>query len=90
MKKKLNIEVDISEKKYFTSKYNENTLAPELKDYLLNEIIGYDINTKININIDTKFKLTDEEKEHYKKLIIKDVKNMSTNTTENFEIYHQP
>ena len=36
MKKKLNIEVDISEKKYFTSKYNENTLAPELKDYLLN------------------------------------------------------
>lgn len=42
MKKKLNIEVDISEKKYFTSKYNENTLAPELKDYLLNEIIGYE------------------------------------------------
>ena len=48
MKKKLNIEVDISEKKYFTSKYNENTLAPELKDYLLNEIIGYDINSKIS------------------------------------------
>ena len=68
MKKKLNIEVDISEKKYFTSKYNENTLAPELKDYLLNEIIGYDINTKINININAKFKLTDEEKEHYKKI----------------------
>ena len=65
MKKKLNIEVDISEKKYFTSKYNENTLAPELKDYLLNEI---------NINIDAKFKLTDEEKEHYKKLIIKEFK----------------
>ncbi len=74
MKKKLNIEVDISEKKYFTSKYNENTLAPELKDYLLNEIIGYDINTKININIDAKFKLTDEEKEHYKELIIKEFK----------------
>ena len=72
MKKKLNIEVDISEKKYFTSKYNENTLAPELKDYLLNEIIGYDINTKINININAKFKLTDEEKEHYKKIIIKE------------------
>ena len=64
MKKKLNIEVDISEKKYFVSKYNENTLAPELKDYLLNEIIGYDINTKINIIIDAKFDLTDEEKEH--------------------------
>ena len=63
MKKKLNIEVDISEKKYFVSKYNENTLAPELKDYLLNEIIGYDINTKINIIIDAKFDLTDEEKE---------------------------
>lgn len=74
MKKKLNVEVDISEKKYFTSKYNENTLAPELKDYLLNEIIGYDINTKININIDAKFKLTDEEKEHYKKLIVKEFK----------------
>ena len=74
MKKKLNIEVDISEKKYFTSKYNENTLAPELKDYLLNEIIGYDINTKINININAKFKLTDEEKEHYKKIIIKEFK----------------
>ena len=74
MKKKLDIEVDISEKKYFVSKYNENTLAPELKDYLLNEIIGYDINTKININIDAKFKLTDEEKEHYKKLIIKEFK----------------
>lgn len=74
MKKKLDIEVDISEKKFFVSKYNENTLAPELKDYLLNEIIGYDINTKININIDAKFKLTDEEKEHYKKLIVKEFK----------------
>ena len=74
MKKKLNIEVDISEKKYFTSKYNENTLAPELKDYLLNEIIGYDINTKITIHINAKFKLTDEEKEHYKKIIIKEFK----------------
>ena len=74
MKKKLNIEVDISEKKYFVSKYNENTWAPELKDYLLNEIIGYDINTKINIIIDAKFDLTDEEKEHYKNLIIKEFK----------------
>ena len=74
MKKKLNIEVDMSEKKYFVSKYNDNTLAPELKDYLLNEIIGYDINTKINIIIDAKFDLTEEEKEHYKKLIIKEFK----------------
>lgn len=72
MKKKINIEVDISEKKYFVSKYNENTLAPELKDYLLNEIIGSDINTKINIIIDAKFDLTEDEKEHYKKLIIKE------------------
>lgn len=74
MKKKLNIEVDMSEKKYFVSKYNDNTLAPKLKDYLLNEIIGYDINTKINIIIDAKFDLTEEEKEHYKKLIIKEFK----------------
>lgn len=72
MKKKINIEVDISEKKYFVSKYNENTLAPELKDYLLNEIVGYDVNTKINILIDAKFDLTEDEKEHYKKLIIKE------------------
>ena len=64
----------MSEKKYFVSKYNDNTLAPELKDYLLNEIIGYDINTKINIIIDAKFDLTEEEKEHYKKLIIKEFK----------------
>ena len=63
MKKKINIEVDMSEKKYFVSKYNDNTLAPELKDYLLNEIIGYDINTKINIIIDAKFDLIEEEKE---------------------------
>lgn len=77
MKKKLDIEVDISEKKYFVSKYNENTLAPELKDYLLNEIIGSDINTKININIDAKFDLTEEEKEHYKKLIIREFKDDS-------------
>ena len=74
MKKILNIEGDMSEKKYFVSKYNDNTLAPELKDYLLNEIIGYDINTKINIIIDAKFDLTEEEKEHYKKLIIKEFK----------------
>lgn len=72
MKKKINIEVDISEKKYFVSKYNENTLAPQLKDYLLNEIVGYDVNTKINILIDAKFDLTEDEKEHYKKLIIKE------------------
>lgn len=74
MKKKLTIEVDIRDKQHFTSKYNENTLDPELKDYLLNELTGYDINTKLNIVIDAKFKLTSDEKEHYKKLIIKEFK----------------
>ena len=72
MKKELNIEVDIRNKNDFVSEYNDNTLSPSLKKYLLNEIAGYDINSKINLNIDCKFELTDEEKDKYKKIIIKD------------------
>ena len=74
MKKELNIEVDIRNKNDFVSEYNDNTLSPSLKKYLLNEIAGYDINSKINLNIDCKFELTDEEKDKYKKIIIKEFK----------------
>ena len=61
MKKELNIEVDIRNKNDFVSEYNDNTLSPSLKKYLLNEIAGYDINSKINLNIDCKFELTDDQ-----------------------------
>lgn len=74
MKKELNIEVDIRNKNDFVSDFNDNTLSPLIKDYLLNEIAGYDINHKININIDCKFQLTDKEKEKYQKIIIKEFK----------------
>ena len=74
MKKELNIEVDIRNKNDFVSEYNDNTLSPALKKYLLNEIAGYDINSKINLNIYCKFELTDEEKDKYKKIIIKEFK----------------
>ena len=35
MKKELNIEVDIRNKNDFVSEYNDNTLSPSLKKYLL-------------------------------------------------------
>ncbi len=74
MKKELNIEVDIRNKNDFVSEYNDKTLSPDLKKYLLNEIAGYDINSKINIDIYCKFQITKDEEEKYKKIIIKDFK----------------
>lgn len=70
--RRLNIEVDISEKKYFVSKYNDKTLAPELREYIINELVGYNLDSKVRINIVTKFELTGVEEEKYKEIIKKE------------------
>ena len=55
--KKLNIEIDVHSKKDLVSKYSDDTLSLELKEYLLNELVGEDINSKVNINFNLQIKL---------------------------------
>jgi hypothetical protein len=74
MKKELIIDIDISEKKYLVSKYNENTLDPELREYLINELIGENLSSNVILSIDTKFKVTEEEAESYSLMIRREFK----------------
>ncbi|NLC48024.1 MAG: hypothetical protein GX758_01510 [Tenericutes bacterium] len=74
MKEELIIEIDINEKKYLISNYNENTISPSLRDYLINELVGESLNAKVTLNIDTKFKLSNDEKELYSSMIRKEFK----------------
>lgn len=74
MKKELIIDIDISEKKYLVSKYNENTLDPELREYLINELIGENLSSNVVLSIDTKFKVTEEEAESYSLMIRREFK----------------
>lgn len=70
--KKLEIEVDLKNKSKFVSEYNDNTLDPHLRDYIINELVGYDLNTKVTINILAKYELTESDKEEYKKIFKKE------------------
>lgn len=70
--KKLEIEIDLKNKSKFVSEYNDNTLDPHLRDYVINELIGYDLNTKVTINIFAKYELVESDKEEYKKIFKKE------------------
>lgn len=70
--KKLEIEIDLKNKDDFISRYNDKTLDPKLRDYIINELVGYDNNIKLSINIKTTYKLTDDDKVEYRKIIRKE------------------
>lgn len=75
MNRNFEIEIDLRNKEDFTSTYSEETLSPELRDYILNEITGCDINSKVKIKIKARFKLSETEKEKYTKMIIREFKD---------------
>jgi len=58
-----NIEIELKDKKDFISKYNSNRISRDLYNYIKEEVKLTNIKEKININIKTRFKITDKEKE---------------------------
>lgn len=72
--KKLNIDIDVHSKKDLVSKYSDDTLSLELKEYLLNELVGEDINSKVNINFNLQIKLTNKEQDEFKKILRQEFK----------------
>lgn len=66
------IEIDIKDKTDYLSDYNDNTLAPELRDFLLNELVGYSVKEKLYLDIKSKEKLSDEDKEKFIKVLKKE------------------
>lgn len=69
---KIYIDLNVRDKKYFVSKYNDEVIDPELSTYITNYMIGNDIRKKVVINIKSKFELTEIEKEKYSKIIRKE------------------
>lgn len=69
---KIYIDLNVRDKKYFVSKYNDEVIDPELSTYINSYMIGNDIRKKVVINIKSKFELSDVEKDKYVKIIKKE------------------
>lgn len=75
MKRKgLEVIIDLKKKGDFVSRYNNNTLDSKLKEYIINELVGYSTESKVTITVNSAFELTEEEKEHYVKILKKEFK----------------
>lgn len=75
MKRKgLEVIIDLKKKGDFVSRYNNNTLDSKLKEYIINELVGYSTESKVTITINSAFELTEEEKEHYVKILKEEFK----------------
>ena len=57
------IQIYLNDKKDYISKFNQERISKELYGYIKNEVKLININKKINIEITSKFSLTDKEKE---------------------------
>ena len=57
------IEIELKDKNDFVSKYNNNRISKDLYNYIKEEIKLLNVKEQINIEIKSKFKMTDEEKE---------------------------
>ncbi len=58
----INIPVFIANKADIVNKFNDDTLSDELSTYIYEECKGYPVNSKIEIDIETNFPLTNEVK----------------------------
>ncbi len=68
------INLDVRDKKYFVSKYNDDVIDPELSSYIMNYMIGTSLKDKVTMKIECKFELTEEEKDKYSAIIKKEFK----------------
>lgn len=71
---RINLTIDLEDKSKFISEYNKKTLNRELKEYILNELVGYDTNDKLKIRINISYNLSEEDKKEYIKVLKKDFK----------------
>lgn len=58
------INVNLSKKENFYSKYSSEKISKELKDFIYDECYGENYKNRITINIESKINLTDDEKHH--------------------------
>lgn len=71
---KKEIEIDLNSKDAFVSDYSDHTLDPELRDFVLNELVGYDENIEVEFKVKAKYKITEEEKKSYVEIFRKEFK----------------
>lgn len=63
------IEIELNNNKDYKNKFNQNRISKELNNYILNEIKSINLTDRIILEIETKFKITEEEKENLVKMI---------------------
>ena len=80
--KRIEVEIDLKTKNDFVSEYNDNTLEPSLKHYIINELVGYDTKTKVVINIKPKYKISEDEETQYRKILRKEFRESLTDLEE--------
>ena len=64
--KKIVLEIDLESRYDFFSKYNDRSLAPELKEYIINELVGHDPDSKLVLEINSKHPISKKLKALYK------------------------
>lgn len=70
--KKIVLEIDLESRYDFFSKYNDRSLAPELKEYIINELVGNDPDSKLVLEINSKYDVSEDDKEAYELAIRKE------------------
>lgn len=58
------IEVTLTKKEDYLNKYNNKRISKELNDYILEECKAIDLKNNIELQINTKFKMEEKEKNH--------------------------
>lgn len=71
---RINLTIDLESRSRFISKYNKKTLNRELKEYILNELVGYDTREKLKIKINHSFEMSKEEEQEYARILKKEFK----------------
>ncbi len=68
-RKKFDININIHNGKDLVSKYNDDTLSPELKEFILNELVGVSVKRKVTIYMKYDKDLSEEDQKVIKKII---------------------
>ena len=71
-KSDLKISITLNSRLDFFSKYNVNSLSLELKDYIMNELVGYNPNSKLTLLIDCLYDISEEDINNYESALRKE------------------
>ncbi len=86
---KINLFIDLDNKNRFISKYNKKTLNRELKEYILNELVGYSTKDKLNITINIDYEISGEEQSEYIRILRKEFRENYTDLKEDIDILYR-